>query len=112
MHSLLDAKRGGAQRPVHVVTVERQRGMNAGPGLPQVRNAGQARPPRADGAKRVALRRHSPNAGQGVARLISAESGVRLVANAKQGALHNVFPFYYSPRLSARTRRTRIRRHE
>ena len=88
---LLAAKREGARSPVHVVTVERQLEMNAGPGIPQVRSARQARPPQVGAAKRVVHRQNRTNAGQGVVRLVSAGQGVRLVANAKQGALHNRF---------------------
>ena len=94
---LVAAKRAEARLPVHVVTAEWQQGMNAGQGIPQVRNARQARPPQADGANRVAHRRRSPDARQGAARLINAESGVRLVANAKQEASHNVFALFSSP---------------
>ena len=112
MPSRLAAKRAGAPLPVHVVTVERQQGINARPGIPQVRRVRQARPPRADGAKPVVHRQHNPDAGQGVARVISAGQGARLVANVKQGALHNVFRPFYSPRLSAGTKHTRIRGYE
>jgi hypothetical protein len=94
--SLLDANQAGAQLLAHVVTVQQQLGINAGPGTPRVRNVGQAPPPRADGVKRVVHRLNRPNARQGVARVISAESGRRPVANAKQGALHNLFPLFYS----------------
>lgn len=79
-----------------VVMVQQQQGINAGPGIPQVRRARQARPLRAVDAKPVVHRQHSPNAGQGVARVISAGQEARLAVNAKQGALHNLFRLFYS----------------
>ena len=77
MHSLDAAKRVGAPLSVRVVTVERQQGIDASPEIPQVRRAGQVRSPRVGAAKRVVHRRHSPDAGQGVARPIDAGRVVR-----------------------------------
>ena len=91
MRRLLAAKRAGARLPVHVVTVERQQGINAGPGIPQVRSARQARPPQVGDAKRAVHRQQSADARRVVARLISAGRGVRQAANAKQGELRNRF---------------------
>jgi hypothetical protein len=110
MHSLLGAKQAGAQLPVHVVTVQRRQGINAGPGIPQVRSAGQVQPPRADGAEAVVHQQRSPNARQGVAQLINAEWAVRQAALVKQE------PLLYNRNRScitgSGTRLTRIRDHE
>lgn len=79
---------------MHVVTVERQQGINAGPGIPRVRSARQARPPRVVAAKRAVHRQHKTDAKRGVVRLMSAESGVRQAAVVKQGApLDNSLPY-------------------
>ncbi len=101
MHSLFDAKRAEVPLSVRVVTVEQQRGVYAGPGIqqakpvsqvrpPRVRSAEQVRLPQVDDAERVVHRQHSPDAGQGVARLTSAGRAVRQADDVEQEALlHN-----------------------
>ena len=87
MHNLAAAKRAGVRLSVYVVTEERQRGSYAGPGIPQVRPARQARPPQGDGAKPVVHRQHSLDAKQGAARPIDAGQVVRQAAPVKQEPL-------------------------
>ncbi len=87
MHNLLDAKRAGAPLSVHAVTVQQLQGINARPGIPQVRRAKQARPPRVGGANRGGHRQNSPDAGQGAAQPIDARQVVRQVALVKQEPL-------------------------
>jgi hypothetical protein len=103
MHSLLDAERVGAPLLEHVVTVERQQGINVDPGIPLASNARQVRSPRVGNAKRVVPRPYSPDAGQGVARLISAGWVVWPTAAAKQEQPpHSWLWVSCSPRLNGR----------
>jgi hypothetical protein len=87
MHNLLDADQVGAPLPEHAVTAERQQGMYADPEVLRVSDARQVRWPRVGDAERVVHRQHSPDAGQGVARLIDVRQVVRQGVVAKQEPL-------------------------